>query len=63
MVTVSWTSYNIKWINLVVTKLISLHQTVSQTEATLLLRNSAEIDVKGHTNIENRDKVEIKFGR
>ena len=39
-------------INLVVTKLISLHQKVS-TEATLLLRNSAEIDSKGHTNIEN----------
>ena len=31
---------------------ISRHQAVS-TEATLLLRNSAEIDGKGHTNIEN----------
>ena len=29
-----------------------LHQTVS-TEAILLLRNSAGIDGKGHTNIEN----------
>ena len=37
---------------MVVTKLISLHQIVSK-EATLLLRNSAEIDSKGHTNIEN----------
>ena len=44
--------YNIKWINIVVTKLISLHQTVS-TKATLLLSNSTEIDGKGHTNIEN----------
>ena len=35
------TCYNIKRINLVATKLVSLHQTVS-TEATLLLRNSAE---------------------
>ena len=46
------TSYNIKQINIVVTKLVSLHQAVS-TEATLLLRNSAEIDGKGDINIEN----------
>ena len=52
MVIRQWTSYNTKYINIVVPKLISLYQTVS-TEATLLLRNSAEIDGKGHINIEN----------
>ena len=31
---------------------MSLHQTTS-TEITLLIRNLAEIDGKGHTNIEN----------
>ena len=36
---------------MVVTKFISLHQTVS-TEVTLI-RNSVEIDKKDHTNIEN----------
>ena len=36
---------------MVVTKFISLHQTVS-TEVTLI-RNSVEIDKKGHTIIEN----------
>ena len=40
------------WIKIVATKLISLHQTVS-TEATLLIRNSVEIDNKDHINIEN----------
>ena len=47
---------------MVVTKLISLHQTVS-TEATLLIRNSVEIDNKGHTNIENMRQNGNKFSR
>ena len=38
----------------------TLHQTVS-TEPTLLLRNSAEIDGKGHTNIENMRQSENKI--
>ena len=45
-----------------VTKLISLHQTVS-TEATLLIRNSVEIDNKGHTDIENMRQSGNKFSR
>ena len=53
MVIGQWTSYHhITLTYIVVTKLISLHQTVS-TEATLLIRNSDEIDNKGYTNIEN----------
>ena len=45
-----------------VTKLISLHQTVS-TEATLLIRKSVEIDNKGHTDIENMRQSGNKFSR
>ena len=53
MVIGQWTSYHhITLTYIVVTKLISLHQTVS-TEATLLIRNSDDIDNKGYTNIEN----------
>ena len=39
---------------------ISLYQTVS-TEATLLLRNSAEFDGKGHTNMKNVRQSENKI--
>ena len=60
MITGSWTSYNLRSINVVVTKLISLHQTVS-IEATLLIRNLAETDGKGHTNIENMRQSENKI--
>ena len=42
---------------IVVTKFISLHQTVS-TEVTLI-RNSVEIDKKGHTKYKIWDKVKI----
>ena len=53
MVIGQWTSYHhITLTYIVVTKLIPLHQTVS-TEATLLIRNSDDIDNKGYTNIEN----------
>ena len=41
---------------------MSLHQKVS-TEATLLNRNSVEIDNKGHTDIENMRKSRNKFSR
>ena len=40
-----------------VTKFISLYQTVS-TELTLV-RNSVEIDKKGHIIIENRGKARV----
>ena len=61
MVIGQWTSYHhITLTYIVVTKLISLHQTVS-TEATLLIRNSVEIDNKGHTNIENMRQSGNKF--
>ena len=49
-------------INIVVTRLISLHQTVS-TEATLLIRNLVEIDNNDHTNIENMTQIGNKFSR
>ena len=63
MVIGQWTSYHhITLTYIVVTKLISLHQTVS-TEATLLIRNSVEIDNKGHTNIENMRQSGNKFSR
>ena len=63
MVIGQWTSYhNITLTYIVVTKLISLHQTVS-TEATLLIRNSVEIDNKDHTNIENMRQSGNKFSR
>ena len=57
-----WTSYYIKLAYKVVTKLISLHQPVS-TEATLLIRNSVEIDNKGYTKIENMRESGNKFSR
>ena len=44
------------------TKLISLQKTVS-IEATLLIRNSVEIDNKGHTNIENVRLSGNRFSR
>ena len=63
MVIGQWTSYHhITLTYIVVTKLISLHQTVS-TEATLLIRNSVEIDNKGHTNIENMRQSGNRFSR
>ena len=45
-----WKIY--KKVKVTMTNSKTFHQTVS-TEATLLLRNSAEIDGKGHTNVEN----------
>ena len=38
------------------------NQTVS-TEVTLLIRNSVEIDKKGHTNIENMRQSGNRFSR
>ena len=63
MVIGQWTSYHhITLTYIVVTKLISLHQTVS-TEATSLIRNSVEIDNKGHTDIENMRQSGNIFSR
>ena len=48
--------------NVVVTNLISLQQTVS-TEVNLLIRNSVEIDNKDYTNIDNMRQSGNKFSR
>ena len=47
---------------MIVTKLISFDQIVS-TEATLLIKNSVEIDNKSHTNIENMRQSGHEFSR